>query len=151
MQWAFFFCGMKNLELTLNHFDRKKQYLERRGAKLSFQKTSSQESFLKTEITEARRKFETQTKLVMKFETQNKLQMQSNSNCRYFFRLYNNVLCASKNNDMLEKNITVDELNNFSANVGRKLARKTKNSNWFKVRDEIKSVFLLDIKEKNIK
>ena len=43
---------------------------------------------------------------------------------REVLKLYNDLTCAIKNSDMEEKNIIVDVLNNFFANVGAKLARK---------------------------
>ena len=51
---------------------------------------------------------------------QNKLQLESNNNSREFFRLYKDLTGASKNKDEEEKNINVDEFNNFFANIGEK-------------------------------
>ena len=89
--------------------------------------------FLKTGTTEARSKFESQSKVVRKLLSQkkkafyqNKLRLESNNNSREFFRLYNDLICATKNNDQEEKNINVDEFNDFFANIGKKLARNFK-------------------------
>ena len=51
---------------------------------------------------------------------QNKLQLESNNKSREFFRLYKDLTGASKNKDEEEKNINVDEFNNFFANIGEK-------------------------------
>ena len=108
--------------------------------------------FLKTGTTEARSKFESQSKLVRKLLSQkkkafyqNKLRLESNNNSREFFRLYNDLACATKNNDQEEKNINVDEFNDFFANIGKKLARNFKTLKELGVRKQINSRFLADI------
>ena len=71
--------------------------------------------------------------------------MESNNNSREFFRLYNDLTCATKNNDQEEKNISVDEFNDFFANIGKKLARNFKTLKELRVRKQINSMFLADI------
>ena len=64
--------------------------------------------------------------------------------------MYDDLTCATKNNDQEEKNINVDEFNDFFANIGEKLARNFNTSDEVRVRKQNNSMFLADITQKEI-
>ena len=76
--------------------------------------------------------------------------MESNNNSREFFRLYNDLTCATKNNDQEEQNINVDKFNDFFANIGEKLARNFYTLKKLRVRKQINSMFLADITQSEV-
>ena len=110
---------MKSSEITLYFFLPEKtsnRKLSKHWVDIELNNSASKNHrfsklFLKAGTTEARGKFESQSKLVRKMLSQkknafyqNKLRLDSNNNSQEFFRLYNDLTCATKNNDQEEKN-----------------------------------------------
>ena len=81
---------------------------------------------------------------------QNKLRLESKNNSKEFFRLYNDLTCATKSNDQEEKNINVDEFNDFFSNIGEKLAKNFITLKELRVRKQTISMFLADITQSEI-
>ena len=119
--------------------------------------TGLRNDFLKTGTPEANSKFDSQSKLVRKMLRQekkaiyqNKLRLESINNSKEFFRLYNDLTCATKSNDQEEKSINVDEFNDFFANIGEKLAKNFNTLKELRVRKQTNSMFLADITQSEI-